>query len=251
MKPVALTVDVEADWGGRSQSVYAIEKSLDRMLGIFEETGAKVTFFISTSIANQTRSQILQILHAGHEIASHGHRHVINYDTLEKDELCEELRQSKSILEDIIGVEVLGFRAPQFRKNQFTEEVLCELGYGYDSSSVMCGLAGRYQARQYEFGNIAEFPVSSAYNFFPCGIKWINLFGCRQYHADRVLTLYTHMFDLLSIKDTVACYRSDIKGKVLLFQLARLGRPIYTLRKWAQESRTLSYYYNERLGRQV
>lgn len=235
---LSLTIDYECDWGGRVQSTYAIEKMTDSVLSIFNEFGTKGTFFISTETAEATKPYILAIAKEGHEIASHGHEHAIHYDTLTKDELTYQLSTSKKILEDITGAEILGFRTPQFRKNQYTEEVLLENGYKYDSSSVQVSLKNRYNAMQHTTDLLPSFPVSALYGKLPAGIKWANLFG-GSLSPQKPQVVYVHLFDLLSISDTLRQYKKGIPLSVLMFYMARNGSTLSTLKSFSMSSQSL------------
>jgi polysaccharide deacetylase family protein (PEP-CTERM system associated) len=73
---------------------------------------------------------------AGHEIGSHGYGHVLAYE-VGREAFREDIVRSKKILEDIIGVEVAGFRSPGFsikEDNQWVFDVVAEAGYRYDAS---------------------------------------------------------------------------------------------------------------------
>lgn len=235
---ICLTIDYESDWGGRSKNTYAIEKMTDTVLSIFNEYGTKGTFFISTETSEATKQQIMSIAKEGHEIASHGHDHSIHYDTLTKEQLSYQLSTSKKILEDMTGEKVFGFRTPQFRKNKYTEEVLLENGYAYDSSSVQVSLKSRYNAMQHTTNLLPSFPVSSLYGKLPAGIKWANLFG-GSLSSQQPKIVYVHLFDLLSISDTLHQFSRDIPLAVLLFYMARKGSIQLTLKDYAHLSQTL------------
>jgi len=241
---VCLTIDYERDWGGRVQSTYAIEKMTDKVLEIFDEYGTKGTFFISTETADDTKNQILAIAKAGHEIASHGHDHNIKYNLLSKDDLNYQVGKSKKILEDMTGHAVLGFRTPQFRKNEYTEEMLLENGYKYDSSTVSVSLAGRYEANQHSKELLPLFPVSAIYGRFPAGIKWINMLGSGSI-SNNPQVIYVHLFDLFDILETVKNYRVNIPFYVLLFYSARIGALMNTLGYFASNSKHLKYYLSD------
>jgi len=244
--PICLTVDYECDWGGRVPSTYAIEKMTDTVLAIFNEYGTKGTFFISTETAEATKPHILSIAREGHEIASHGHEHTVHYDTLTKDELTYQLSTSKKILEDMTGEEVLGFRTPQFRKNKYTEEALLENGYKYDSSSVQVSLKSRYDAMQYTNGLLPSFPVSALYGKLPAGVKWANLFG-GALSPQQPQVVYVHLFDLLSIADTLRQYKKGISLSVLMFYMARRGSILTTLESFSMNSNSLKYFLDDNL----
>lgn len=241
----SITVDYEFDWGGRVKSSKAIELVTLPLLESLERAGAKATFFVSAETVVSTTPMLQMIVKEGHEIASHGFHHNLKYDLLSKEELKEEIRTSKETLEDALGVQVVGFRTPQFRKNRYTEEALLSMGFEYDSSSVNTSLSGRYEHRQHEFGLLPEIPVSTIYNRFPAGVKWINLLGAK-FDPDDVRVIYLHPFDLLSLGETVQSYTKGISPVVLAFYLARLGSPLKTLEQVAQGSVTLASIVAER-----
>lgn len=225
---VCLTIDYEFDWGGRTQSVYGIEKTIDKVLEIFEQNNAKSTFFISTETVEKTKHIIKKIHLAGHEVASHGHNHLFYYDKLSKDEIEHEISTSKKVLEDLVSDNVDGFRTPYFKKNQYTDELLDKYRYKYDSSSVNTTLYGRYENKQFVTNKIQHFSVSTLYGKLPAGLKWINIFGNGIKKDDELNIIYLHLFDLLSIKQLIEDENiNKIPLKYRLFYLARLY-PILT-----------------------
>jgi polysaccharide deacetylase family protein (PEP-CTERM system associated) len=113
-----------------------VEASTDVLLGLLADGGASATFFCLGWIAERHPHLIRRIADAGHEIASHGwwHRRVPTSSPLD---LERELRDSKALLEDVTGTEVVGFRAPSFSIIPGVEwaiDLLIHLGYRYDSS---------------------------------------------------------------------------------------------------------------------
>ena len=128
---VAVTVDVESDWGGRTDSYYGIQNSLSFILNTLNEFDIKATFFISGEVVRSNKDIICEILKSGHEIASHGFKHDIDHSKLSKEELFNQIDGSKKLLEDEIGVQILGFRTPQFRVNESLFDVLADSGFRY------------------------------------------------------------------------------------------------------------------------
>jgi len=113
-----------------------LEPSTRWILDQLDEAGAKATFFIVGEIAEHNPGLIRNIHRAGHEVASHGwdHRRVL---TMTPEEFRFDLRQSKDALEQVIGAEVAGYRAPTFsitRETPWAIDVLVEEGFVYDSS---------------------------------------------------------------------------------------------------------------------
>ena len=64
-------------------------------------------------LAEQRPEIVRAIADAGHEIASHGFWHE-RVTTQKPHEFREDVRASKRALEDLVGTEVLGYRAPSF-----------------------------------------------------------------------------------------------------------------------------------------
>ena len=76
------------------------------------------------------------VLPYGHEVGSHGlsHKKEDGFDILPLEKQVYHLRESKKILEDISGEEVISFRSPALRVNEYTAIALAEAGYKIDSS---------------------------------------------------------------------------------------------------------------------
>lgn len=113
-----------------------VEGAVDRLLELLDRHGATGTFFTLGCVAERHPMLVRQIAAGGHEIASHGwsHRRVT---ALSPSQFRDELSRSKSVLEDITGQEVIGFRAPSFSigaGESWAFDVLIEEGYRYDSS---------------------------------------------------------------------------------------------------------------------
>ena len=96
----------------------------------------KATFFVLGWIAERYPGLVRRIQKEGHEIACHGYAHQLVY-TQSRDAFRQDVKRAKSILEDITGSEVIGYRAPSYSitsKSQWAFEVLVEEGFKYDSS---------------------------------------------------------------------------------------------------------------------
>ncbi|HUL30591.1 MAG TPA: DUF3473 domain-containing protein [Thermodesulfobacteriota bacterium] len=96
----------------------------------------KGSFFVLGWIAERYPGLVRKIQQEGHEIACHGYAHRLIY-TQSKEEFRRDIRRAKSILEDVTGGEVIGYRAPSYsvtNKSNWAFEVLLEEGFRYDSS---------------------------------------------------------------------------------------------------------------------
>jgi polysaccharide deacetylase family protein (PEP-CTERM system associated) len=109
---------------------------VDRILDMLAAGGASATFFVLGWVARRDPGLVRRISDAGHEIASHGMQHrMINH--LSPDAFREDVRDSRSLLEEIAGRPVVGYRAPTFSVTHLTAwaiDVLADAGFQYDSS---------------------------------------------------------------------------------------------------------------------
>jgi polysaccharide deacetylase family protein (PEP-CTERM system associated) len=113
-----------------------VEASTETLLALLERHRTTATFFIVGCVAQHAPGLVRRIAGAGHEVASHSWSHP-RVNRLSRAAFVEEARRSKSVLEDITGQVVNGFRAPSFSILPGTEwafDVLLEEGYRYDSS---------------------------------------------------------------------------------------------------------------------
>lgn len=156
------------DWLSRPSRV---AQSIDALLGSLERHGARGTFFVLGWLAKYRPEVVRAIADAGHEIASHGFWHE-PVTTLDRDSFGEDVRSSKQSLEDLVGVEVVGYRAPNFSivpGCEWAFDVLLEEGYRYDSSLFPIRRRGYgYPAAQRvphmlprQAGWLAEFPLAT------------------------------------------------------------------------------------------
>jgi polysaccharide deacetylase family protein (PEP-CTERM system associated) len=115
---------------------------------------------------------VRSIARAGHEIASHGYEHEL-VGRLGRDGFRSSVKRSKSALEDIVGSEVVGYRAPSFSivpGLEWAFDVLHEEGYRYDASLFPVSQHPTYgyptaphDAHWLEraAGRLAEFPATT------------------------------------------------------------------------------------------
>ncbi len=144
-----------------------------RVLDFLAEREVRGTFFILGWLAEREPSMVRTIAEAGHEVASHGFEHEL-VGRLGPAGFRSSVRESKGRLEDIVGVEVLGYRAPSFSITPGLEwafDVLLEEGYHYDASLFPVSqhptygypsapLAPHWIERP--SGRILEFPATTA-----------------------------------------------------------------------------------------
>ena len=113
-----------------------VEKNFTKLLDLFDEHKVKVTCFFLGWIGERFPHLVRDAAKRGHEVASHGFAHRLVYQQ-NRDEFFEDVRKARLLLEDIVGMPVIGYRAPGFSTTDDTPwffDSLAEAGYKYDSS---------------------------------------------------------------------------------------------------------------------
>jgi len=187
----AMSVDVE-DWFQVSafESTIArsswdslecrVERNVERILAMFADANIKATFFTLGWIAERYPQLVRSIVGAGHELASHGYSHVRATEQSEL-EFREDVTRTKSMLEDLGGVAVNGYRATSYsigRRNLWALDELQRAGYRYSSSiyPIRHDLYGMPEAPRFAFRTrpdaILEIPITTldiGSQRIPCG----------------------------------------------------------------------------------
>ncbi len=160
------------NWSKHEVRIY---KPLYNILDFLDENNVKGTFFCLGWLAEHHPKVITEIAKRGHHLGCHSYQHQLAY-RFNKSDFYEDTYKAKSLLEDVSGMEVDAFRAPSYsitRNNIYAFEVLCELGFKYDSSvfpiSRECGgfenFGNAYPTILKVNGvEIKEFPMNT-YNF--------------------------------------------------------------------------------------
>lgn len=172
-----LTIDVEEWYEGlpisserKSRFDHALERPMYRLLDLLDEHQATATFFWLASCAERYPLLLREVIMRGHEIACHGLSHDPVH-TMSRARFIEETRRARSIIENVAGIAVDGYRAAYFsivRESLWALDVLAEQGFRYDSS-IFPIRYWRYgiphfprEARMYTTpgGSIVEYPIS-------------------------------------------------------------------------------------------
>jgi len=113
-----------------------LKKGMPILLELYKKYNVRSTFFFTGYIAEKFPEIVKMILLEGHEVGCHGYTHFADsaFDVLTLNEQVQRLKKSKTILEDISGQEVISFRAPALRVNEFTVRALELTSFKIDSS---------------------------------------------------------------------------------------------------------------------
>jgi polysaccharide deacetylase family protein (PEP-CTERM system associated) len=115
----------------------ALARETDALLALFDELGARATFFVLGMAARSHPDLLARIVAAGHEIGCHGDAHLpVHAQTPE--EFATDLRAAKATIEDLTGRTPVGYRAPAFSitasSRDWAYRVLAAEGFVYDAS---------------------------------------------------------------------------------------------------------------------
>jgi peptidoglycan/xylan/chitin deacetylase (PgdA/CDA1 family) len=145
---LCMTFDLDAEtmWTSRdpenahrpvvmSQGRYDVEEALASVLDFLDSNGISTTFFVPSDVALAHRYSVQEIVHRGHEVASHGTDHVpIDGATAASER--EMLTRSTEVLAEVAGVSPVGYRAPMYSVTEKTWDIMQELGYQYSSNMM-------------------------------------------------------------------------------------------------------------------
>lgn len=155
-----------------------VERNVDAILAMLNEHKAHATWFTLGWIAERYPALVRRIVEQGHELASHGYAHLRATDQ-SREEFLQDITRAKSLLEDIGGIAVKGYRAPSFsigRGNLWALECLGEAGYRYSSSvyPIRHDHYGMHEAPRFAFypvgeRGLLELPVTTV-RLFNCNL---------------------------------------------------------------------------------
>jgi polysaccharide deacetylase family protein (PEP-CTERM system associated) len=149
-----------------------VEIGAERVLTLLGDHGVKATFFIVGEIAEAHPRMVRTIAQEKHEIACHGYHHTL-VSGQSPAEFRAGIRRVKTVLEDITGEVVIGYRAPNFSigpDQSWAYATLAEEGFLYDSSTypILHDSYGDRHAPRFAYdvwrngsARLIEFPIST------------------------------------------------------------------------------------------
>ncbi|MCK4821501.1 polysaccharide deacetylase family protein, partial [bacterium] len=151
MKVCSVTVDVDSlssnlKGFGLKKSEYSyheFERGIETVLEFFAVYNVRATFFfVAKDLQIDKNARLIpKVADRGHEIASHSYSHPQGFRFISSEQKEYELRESKRILEEISGEEVIGSRSPGWNISDDTLPILRSTGYRYDSSVFPTSIA--------------------------------------------------------------------------------------------------------------
>lgn len=148
-----------------------VEMNTHRLLDLFAELNIKSTFFTLGWVAERYPTLITRMVKEGHELACHGYQH-IRVTEQTPTQFRADILKAKSILEQIGGVEVIGYRAASYSigaSNLWALQELQDAGFKYSSSiyPVKHDLYGMPDAPRFKYipdnaPNLIEIPITTS-----------------------------------------------------------------------------------------
>jgi polysaccharide deacetylase family protein (PEP-CTERM system associated) len=143
----ALTIDVEDYFHPNAMDAvcdpshwnalpHRVEDNTHRLLDILSQFETRATFFVLGWVAERWPHLVRDIARRGHEIACHGFAHRLVY-RLGPEPFRADVLRARTVLEDLLGRPIAGFRAASYSvvsQTLWALDVLIDLGFEYDSS---------------------------------------------------------------------------------------------------------------------
>ncbi|MEM8960490.1 MAG: polysaccharide deacetylase family protein [Acidobacteriota bacterium] len=119
---------------------------LPEILAQFADAGRRATFFVLGEVARRWPERIREVVAAGHELACHGDWHFRVADHGGEDGFRADLERARKTLEDVTGVVVEGYRAPEWSLRDWRNPLVrtvATAGFRWDASLTPCLGSGR------------------------------------------------------------------------------------------------------------
>ncbi len=207
MGPIALTVDLEPDWGVRGTR--AFREITPRFLRFLRERDIRATFFVVSDLLDASSEPVAGIAECD-EVASHGRSHHL-LTRLARREVLQNLRESRERLSEF-GRPVRGFRAPFFMRCRGLRAILRSAGYAYDASRGSV-VPGPVNGRLHRMGSptvrdgFGEFSTSAmCRGLVPLSLTWLRLLAPFSFSGlpRSASLLYLHLHEFLP-PETASC----------------------------------------------
>lgn len=226
MKYAILSMDIE-DWyhldylnDKDCDKRYVLLDGINRFNEIIEFYSIPASFFVVGELINDLSETLKGLDSKGHDLAVHGWNHARPM-TMDLQSFRADVARSKQRLQDLLGKEVIGYRAPCFSIDRQRLNILRDEGFKYDSSRILFNEHPLYEKINIDgfeelsnnifcLNNFVEFQVSTLKlcgKYFPVsGGGYLRIFPwaltrqlLKQYFAsDDFYVLYVHPFELSS-----------------------------------------------------
>lgn len=156
----SLSLDLDNEWSylrthgdpeWQSYPTY-LDRVVPIALNTLDALRTRITFFIvGRDAADPRHAEVMEVLgESAHELGNHSYEHLPWLHRYRRDDLAEELTLAHEAIAAATGRAPTGFRGPGFSLSSSTLEVLADLGYRFDATTLptwIGPLARRYYFR--------------------------------------------------------------------------------------------------------
>jgi hypothetical protein len=147
MKPLAgISLDLDNQWsyqktrgdtGWKQWSTY-LDRFIPQFLDVLDELDLKITFFVvgQDAVIEKNTRALSMLSERGHEIGNHSFSHEPWLHLYSTEELRREVSSADSAITKATGLKPTGFRGPGYSFSPELIEVLMDLGYLYDATTL-------------------------------------------------------------------------------------------------------------------
>lgn len=151
---LALGRQYAEDLSTMSHQAYGPRVGVPRILDLLARQDLEATFFVPGVTAERWPGAVELVLNAGHEVALHGHSHRTLVGMPPGEQHADLERGLEALAK--LGVEPVGYRAPNWQMTRATLDLLAPYGIRYDSSLMDDDRPYQIETAS---GTLAELPV--------------------------------------------------------------------------------------------
>ncbi|MGL5693194.1 MAG: polysaccharide deacetylase family protein [Peptostreptococcaceae bacterium] len=116
---VAITCNVDLGWE---------DEYVESILDTLKKENVSITFNVTGKWAENKSDLLLRMKSEGHEIGSHGYKH-LDYAKLDYEQNLEEMKKAESVIKGVTNEDIKFFQAPAGSFGEGTMKAAKELGY--------------------------------------------------------------------------------------------------------------------------
>lgn len=121
-----------------SKRDYVFHSGFEKLLELFDQFQIKATLFVvGKDLMDPCKRRLFLLAkEGGHEFSNHSYSHPKNFRHLPFQDKRNEIERCHKLIQDVLQVTPVGFRAPAYSVDGDVLRILCELEYLYDSSVI-------------------------------------------------------------------------------------------------------------------
>ena len=119
----------------KGEKKYSMLDGLEFFLNACEKHSVPPNLFVLSDVVEDAKDQLQRAIKMGGKIGLHGLDHKRPL-TLSVQDFKKDTLKSKKIIEDVLGINIEGYRAACFSLNRQYLDILISLGFSYDSSFI-------------------------------------------------------------------------------------------------------------------